>query len=223
MYLKKFTSQELIDFKLGQKKMTDMLREVDRICRKYNLQYWCTGGTLIGVLRHKGWIPWDADIDVGILDTDYEILQEKLKTELPDCMWFQDITTDKYYTSKIGKIRNLNSNYKNYKCRNWHNGLQLDFFIFKKDNNILKPIKKINDVQNTDYDIIFPLKELMFEDITVYIPNEYEKYSIHSWGNYPPEMPPENKQYPHEGKISLEAPEWMKNKYPELYKKLIQL
>ncbi len=68
MYLSDLTKDELYAHKKGQKIMTDMLRELDSICRKNNLKYWVTCGTLIGTLRHKGWIPWDADIDVGMLE-----------------------------------------------------------------------------------------------------------------------------------------------------------
>ena len=183
-YLTKFTKEELDDLKEGQKRMTNMLREFDRICRKYNLKYWCTGGTLIGTLRHKGWIPWDADMDVAMLDTDYAILQKCVQNELPKGMWLQDQTTDKYYKCKVGKIRDLYSNYKDYKCQDWHNGLQLDIFLYKNVSNILVPIQQINDVKKYAYDFIFELKELMFDDVTVYVPNNYETYSKNAWGGF---------------------------------------
>ena len=50
-------------------------------------------------------------------------------------MWFQDKDTDKFYQSDIGKIRYLNSNYKDYNNQSHHNGLQLDIFTFKNNNN----------------------------------------------------------------------------------------
>ena len=75
-YLKRLSASELEDLKKGQGIMTSMLKEFDQICRKHNLNYWCIGGTLIGAVRHKGWVPWDADIDVGMLESDYTKLQE---------------------------------------------------------------------------------------------------------------------------------------------------
>jgi lipopolysaccharide cholinephosphotransferase len=57
--------------------MTEMLRSFDKVCRKYNLKYWCVGGTFIGTIRHHGWIPYDGDVDVCMLDTDYEIFRSK--------------------------------------------------------------------------------------------------------------------------------------------------
>ena len=50
-----------------------MLKMIDKLCRENNLKYWCQGGTLIGAVRHKGWIPFDGDIDISMLEEDYNI------------------------------------------------------------------------------------------------------------------------------------------------------
>ena len=216
--LKDFSEEESVALKRGQKIMTNMLREFDNICRTNNLKYWCVGGTLIGVVRHKGWIPHDADIDVAMLESDYKKLQSIIQDEFSKDYWFQDKSTDKYYKSNVGKIRYLYAQYDDYKCQEWHNGIQLDIFLFEEKGNILDPHMTSSDTcKLCNKNIIFPLKTLEFENIKVYVPNNYKKILIYSFGECPPPILPIHKQYPHEGKISFSIPEWMKNKYPKLY------
>ena len=216
--LKDFSKDELSDLQKGQKIMTDMLREFDSICRTNGLKYWCVGGTLIGAVRHKGWIPHDADIDVAMLKADYEKLQQIIQKHVSKDYWFQDKATDKYYKSDIGKLRYLYAHYGDYTCQDWHNGIQLDIFVNTLKNDILTPIACMNDSQPYRYDLIFPLQELVFEDVKVYVPHQLHKYCTGAWGGYPPPQLPITKQYPHEGRISFTIPMWMKEKYPVLYK-----
>ena len=60
----------------------DALVEFDSVCKKNNIQYWLDSGTLLGAIRHGGFIPWDDDIDVCVLMRDYKRLLKCLKKEL---------------------------------------------------------------------------------------------------------------------------------------------
>ena len=66
-----------------QHRMTEMLGEIDKICRRHNLKYWLCSGTLLGCVRHGGYIPWDDDLDIEMLREDYEKLLKILPEELP--------------------------------------------------------------------------------------------------------------------------------------------
>ena len=175
---KDFSKKELVNLQKGQIIMTNMLKEFDNICRTNRLKYWCVGGTLIGAVRHKGWIPHDADIDVAMLKSDYERLQNIIQKNLSKDYWFQNISTDKYYKSYVGKIRYLYAQYDDWKDESWHNGLQLDIFVFKDNHNdiLLAPYEGKGDIKSIARNIIFPLKELYFDDVLVYVPNDYKKY-----------------------------------------------
>ena len=215
---KKLNEVEKKNLKKGQMIMTDMLRIFDEICRKNNLKYWSTGGTLIGSIRNNGWISHDADIDVGMLEKDYLVLRNIVQKNLPNHYWFQDETTDSKYKCKIGKIRYLNAYYSDCDNKKSHNGLQLDIFVFNEKNNLLIPTHKNDyEIKTIDRNMIFPLKELTFENIKVFVPNKYCLYAINVWGGCPPPELPEEEQYPHEGRITFGAPKWMMDLYPQLY------
>ena len=55
-----------------QKKQLEILKAFIRVCDKYNLRYFMVGGSALGAARHKGFIPWDDDIDVGMPREDYD-------------------------------------------------------------------------------------------------------------------------------------------------------
>ena len=83
--------------------MLEMVKEVDRICRKYDIPYFLYGGTLLGAIRHNGFIPWDDDLDVGLLRKDYQRLMKILPDELPEHMVLQTNDTDPNYFYFFGK------------------------------------------------------------------------------------------------------------------------
>ena len=99
------------EFRKMQLVELDMLVEFDRVCRKNDINYVIYGGTMLGAIRHKGFIPWDDDIDIGILREDYEKFKEHMDELDPKICYFQDHTTDKEYRWGYGKIRRTGTKY----------------------------------------------------------------------------------------------------------------
>ena len=84
---------------------TSIVADIDAICEKYKLRYYIIGGTLLGAVRHKGFIPWDDDIDLVMYREDYNRLIEIVQAEYSEKYFVQTFETDPYYTRYIAKIR----------------------------------------------------------------------------------------------------------------------
>ena len=108
----------------------DMLVEFDRVCRNNGIDYVLFGGSLLGAVRHQGYIPWDDDADIGMLREDYERFKKHLGELNPDICFFQDHDTDPEYRWGYGKLRRTGSKYvrvgqEHLKCRT---GIFVDVF-----------------------------------------------------------------------------------------------
>lgn len=79
-------------------------REIKRICEKHNIKYFIIAGTLLGAVRHGGFIPWDDDMDIGMLREDYEKFLKVAKTDLGADFFLQTPETDKNYGLPFAKI-----------------------------------------------------------------------------------------------------------------------
>ena len=84
---------------------TEMVVELDRVCRANNINYIISDGTLLGAVRHKGFIPWDDDIDVSMLREDYEKFRKVADQLDPEICYFQDHGNEKEYRWGYGKLR----------------------------------------------------------------------------------------------------------------------
>lgn len=89
--------------------MLEMVKELDRICKKHDIPYFLYGGTLLGAFRHNGFIPWDDDLDVAMMRQDYKRLMKVLPAELPAHIALQNNDTDKNYFLFITKLRDKRS------------------------------------------------------------------------------------------------------------------
>ncbi len=96
------------DLRTLQLKMLDILTVVTGICDKHNIPYWVSGGTLLGAVRHGGFIPWDDDIDIELLRPDYKRLLKVLPAELPADLYLQK-PNERGYRLLFSKVRDRNS------------------------------------------------------------------------------------------------------------------
>ena len=114
-----------------QERMLELLCEIDRICKKHVIRYWLSSGTLIGAVRHGGFIPWDDDLDIEMMREDYDRLMDILPTELPSTMALQNHRTDHtyfFFYAKVRDRRSLLSEGNNYD-RMWkEQGIYIDIF-----------------------------------------------------------------------------------------------
>lgn len=106
--LKQKYAPEGSELRILQLKMLDVLSFVDEVCRRHNLSYWLSGGTLLGAVVHDGFIPWDDDIDIEMMRDDYKKLLKILEDELPSHLYLQT-PKEKGYSLLLTKIRDRKS------------------------------------------------------------------------------------------------------------------
>jgi|LSQX01.3.fsa_nt_gb lipopolysaccharide cholinephosphotransferase len=130
---------QLLQFKI--------LLEVKRICEKHDIQYFLMGGTLLGAVRHRGFIPWDDDIDVGMMRSEYDRFLEICREELSPEFFLQTYETDSTYAYSFAKIRLNGTEYPEpANCDVLHHkGICIDIFSFDKapNNNLLRKLYRI--------------------------------------------------------------------------------
>lgn len=108
----------------------EILKYFHQICQKHHLDYYLAYGTLLGAIRHKGFIPWDDDIDVHMKGSDYLKLINILKENKDKKYFFQSLETEKNYYLLWNKIRMNNTIFieKGWENNKIHQGISLDIF-----------------------------------------------------------------------------------------------
>lgn len=88
-----------------------MIKEFDRVCRMNSITYCILAGTLLGAIRHKGYIPWDDDADIAMLREEYEKFTVVADQMDPSICFFQDHNSDQEYRWGYGKLRRTGTTY----------------------------------------------------------------------------------------------------------------
>lgn len=126
----------------------EMLLEVDRICRENDIIYSILYGTILGAVRHKGFIPWDDDLDIGMTREEFEKFEKVCELKLDKERFFlQTARSDPEYRWGYAKLRRKGTEYiragqEAIKCVS---GVSIDIFIIDNmpDNNIMAGIYHI--------------------------------------------------------------------------------
>ena len=139
---------ELSEVEVKKLKMHELyiLEYFDELCKKNNLKYSLIYGTLIGAIRHNGFIPWDDDIDVAMPRKDFEILCSILKKENNSNFFLQTNETEKNYYYTFAKLRLNNTIFKEDRTSklNINQGIFIDIFPFDNVPSNKRLRKRIN-------------------------------------------------------------------------------
>ena len=107
----------------------EMAKEVKRVCDENGIRYFLYRGTFLGAVRHHGFIPWDDDMDIGMLRPDYEKFCRIAPEKLGKAYCFQNWHTDQNYALPFGKVRKRNTVFLEAKCaRLPENGIYIDIY-----------------------------------------------------------------------------------------------
>jgi len=158
--VKTFENEIICDFEVSSKTKKvwnvelNILEVVKDICEKNNIIFYAVCGTLLGAVRHKGFIPWDDDIDIGMPRKDYEFFFSIIDNELPEELYAQKYTNTKSFPYDMIKIRDSRTTgytpwEKDEKC---HKGIFIDVF----------PIDNISDDEQENEIEIKSIKRLIY-------------------------------------------------------------
>lgn len=257
-YYKNLASYNQFHLRECQIKQVGILLEIDKICKKHDIMYWLDGGTLLGAVRHKGFIPWDDDIDIAMDKKSLKRFLEVAQDELPAQLFLQTTQTDPYIKTRLVKVRDTNSffvEHDDHFTKNYVKGIFVDIFPFishpdipaswmkwigrglSKSYSILHNqhyyslrsfaeffwfgakkiflsllwdtlclIRKSSHYGNNKYengygithkkDSVFPLGEIVFEDVIFPAPHNPDEYLKEIYGDYM-QIPPEEKRVCH--------------------------
>ncbi len=118
----------------------DIMVNIDRVCREHHLRYYLLAGTMLGAVRHKGFVPWDDDADIALPRKDYNILIAHANEWLPKHIELVSGVQNPYYPYAFARIQNAETTYILRRSFNFIGGLPVD--IFPLDGMTENPLKR---------------------------------------------------------------------------------
>ena len=157
----------------------DIIKEIDHICKENGIRYFLVGGSLLGAVRHKGFIPWDDDIDIGMLREDYNKFRKVCPEAISSKMRYQSYSKEKNSHYIFEKIR-LKETYFTTKFsnrfRDIENGIFVDVLVYDKTSNIrllqkvhIKLIKMMNRIINVRW-VNMPRRGIHYTATKIFLP-----------------------------------------------------
>ena len=141
--------------------MLDLLVEFDRVCKKNDIKYFASGGTMLGAIRHKGFIPWDDDIDVMMERSDYIKLSKIAEEEFRHPYFFQTKYSDPCSSDSIAKLRNsdttalLDAEFNSK--MDYNRGIFIDIFVLDNIPDNENELKRFYDEINKQKGRVFTI------------------------------------------------------------------
>ena len=150
------TYEETREYQLAQ---LELVKMVDELCSKLKLTYYIIGGTLLGAVRHGGFIPWDPDIDIAMPREDYEKMREYWLNNPSERYFYQHYSTEKNHISPHALIKIKNSHVvfgkANTRVKPSYDGIYLDIFPLDnppEDKKLQeKQMKRIKSIRSLIY------------------------------------------------------------------------
>ncbi|MEA4950693.1 MAG: LicD family protein, partial [Petrimonas sp.] len=117
-----------------QQTQLEIFKIIDSICRKHRISYSLYGGTLLGAVRHHGFIPWDDDLDIAMTRANFNQFREAWIEEKIDGYFFQEYENDPGFTRTFSKVRKGGTVFLGHDevGKNYHHGIFVDIFPFDK-------------------------------------------------------------------------------------------
>ena len=97
------------DVKKVQARLLEMAKAIRDVLEAHNIPYFITYGTLLGAVRHQGFIPWDDDFDFYLFDDTYDMAIEVLRAELPEGLFVEDAKSEPKYFHGWAHVKDMNS------------------------------------------------------------------------------------------------------------------
>lgn len=148
-----------IDIRKLQLYQLEAFKEVHRICAANGIKYFMIGGTLLGAVRHEGFIPWDIDLDIAMFRDDYINFEKCCKTQLNSRFFYQNYKTDKDFYPALSRIC-INNTYTEassllFNHLRHHKGIYIDIFPLDK-----VPVEKAK--QNKDKKLLSLIDKIKY-------------------------------------------------------------